>query len=77
MYEKKLQNLLDRRELKKEDLPEVLQRLKKQAKLVNSKRLTVEWDVGLLQKELEGECHMIKVLHTRNATFFGKIPFYL
>ena len=55
MYEKKLQNLLDRRGLKKEDLPEVLQRLKKQAKLVNSKRLTVEWDVGLLQKELEGE----------------------
>nr|CAH0110781.1 unnamed protein product [Daphnia galeata] len=70
LYEKKLQNLLDRRGLKKEDLPEVLQRLKKQAKLVNSKRLTVEWEVGLLQKELEGECHMIKVLHTRNATFF-------
>ena len=55
MYEKKLQNLLDRRGLKKEDLPKVLQRLEKQAKLVNSKRLTVEWDVGLLQKELEGE----------------------
>lgn len=65
--------MLDHRGLKKEDLPLILQRLKKQAKLVNSKRLTVDWDIEILQKELEGECHMIKVLHTRNAKFFGKI----
>ncbi len=65
--------MLDHRGLKKEDLLLILQRLRKQAKLVNSKRLTVDWDTEILQKELEGECHMIKVLHTRNATFFGKM----
>jgi hypothetical protein len=43
--------------------------VKKQAKLVNRKNLTNDWDEQLLQKELEGECHMLKVLHARNANF--------
>jgi hypothetical protein len=46
--------------------------VKKQAKLVNRKNLTNDWDEQLLQKELEGECHMLKVLHARNVIFFGK-----
>ncbi|XP_057370011.1 uncharacterized protein LOC130691120 [Daphnia carinata] len=69
-YGKKLQDLLDHRGLKEELLPQILIRLKNQAKLVKSKNLNSDWDVELLQKEIEGECHMIKVLHTRNATFF-------
>lgn len=58
--------------MKEEELSSILERLKKQAKLVNSKNLTNDWDEQLLQKELEGECHMLKVLHARNANFFGK-----
>lgn len=58
--------------MKEEELPSILDRLKKQAKLVNSRNLTNDWDKQLLQKELEGECHMLKVLHARNANFFGK-----
>jgi hypothetical protein len=72
LYKKKLQNTLEHRDVKEEELPSILERLKKQAKLVNSKNLTNDWDEQLLQKELEGECHMVKVLHARNANFFGK-----
>ncbi len=78
--------------MEENDLPGILQRLKRQAQLVNSinqcceckntwvkirffpdKNLTSNWDVGLLQKELEGECHMLKVLHAKNATLFGRL----
>lgn len=72
LYRKKLQNTLEHRDVKEEELSSILERLKKQAKLVNSKNLTNDWDEQLLQKELEGECHMLKVLHARNANFFGK-----
>ena len=58
--------------MKEGELPSIIERLKKQAKLVNSKNLTNDWDDQLLQKELEGECHMLKVLHARNVIFFGK-----
>ncbi|KAK4024214.1 hypothetical protein OUZ56_009601 [Daphnia magna] len=70
---KKLQNTLEHRDVKEEELSSILERLKKQAKLVNSKNLTNDWDEQLLQKELEGECHMLKVLHARNANFFVSV----
>ncbi|KAK4024213.1 hypothetical protein OUZ56_009600 [Daphnia magna] len=73
LYRKKLQNTLEHRDVKEEELSSILERLKKQAKLVNSKNLTNDWDEQLLQKELEGECHMLKVLHARNANFFVSV----
>ena len=40
IYRKKLQNTLEHRDVKEEELPSILERLKKQAKRVSSKNLT-------------------------------------
>nr|CAH0108476.1 unnamed protein product [Daphnia galeata] len=50
-----------------------MNRVRFKAKLVNRKNLTNDWDEQLLQKELEGECHMLKVLHARNVIFFVSV----
>ncbi len=41
--------------------------------ICTAKNLSGKWNAPQLQRELEGECHMMRILQARNAKFLGNL----